>query len=139
VDHTDALAAVPLFAHLDRQTIKSLAEQGKSRSYHPGEVIVSEGNRATALYIIVSGKVEVGRSQVEGPVGDLGPGDFFGELALIEDHPRTATVRAVTETTCLLYPVWEFRALLGEHPEIALPIMNALIARLHRIEHHPAE
>jgi CRP-like cAMP-binding protein len=136
VDYAEKLAAVPLFAGLDKKTIKRLAEQGKVRTYPPGDVIVAEGSPAVALYVIVDGHVEVERTDTQGPVGQLGAGDFFGELALIEEHARTATVRAVTETTCMLYAVWEFRALLDEHPEMARPIMYALIERLHRREHH---
>jgi CRP-like cAMP-binding protein len=97
---------------------------------------VKEGSTGTALYIILSGKVRVEREGAS--ISTLAPGEFFGELALIEEHPRSATVVAVEETDCLLLPAWEFTALLQEHPEIAVPIMRALIARLHRREHHGA-
>jgi CRP-like cAMP-binding protein len=69
-------------------------------------------------------------------VANLVPGDFFGELALIEEHPRSATVVADTDTDCILFVAWEFTALLKEYPEMAIPLMNALIARLHRREQH---
>ena len=72
------------------------------------------------------------------PIGELGSGSFFGELALIEEHARSATVVAVEPTECLLFPAWEFTALLEEHPEIAVPIMRELITRIHRREHHGA-
>jgi CRP-like cAMP-binding protein len=71
-----------------------------------------------------------------GRVGTLQAGDFFGELALIEEHGRTATVIAETELTCLLISAWEFKASLEEHPEMAIPMLKAIIARLHRQEHH---
>lgn len=130
------LANVPLFASLDRKTIKRLAEQGKRRSYAAGEVIVHEDAPASALYVITSGRVRVDRAGVgDGePLTYLTPGDFFGELALIEDHPRSASVTAVDATECVLFVAWEFTALLKEHPSIALPIMSALIERLHRSE-----
>ncbi len=133
------LAAVPLLAGLDRQTRRRLAENGKHRTYGPDEVIVREGTSGTALYIVLRGRARVERN-VDGraePLGELKPGDFFGELSLIEEHPRTATVVAVDETECLLFSAWEFTALLEEHPQIAVPIMRALIARLHRREQHP--
>lgn len=131
------LASVPLLASLDRKTLKRLAEQGKQRVYASGETIVREGAAASALYVIVRGSVVVERADsVGGPVGQLGPGDFFGELALIEEHPRSATVRAVAETECVLFVAWEFTALLKEHPQMAIPLMEALIARLHRRERH---
>lgn len=130
------LASVPLLADLDDRVRRRLAEVGKRRTYDADDPIVKEGSTGTALYIILSGKARVER---EGQtIGELSPGEFFGELALIEEHPRSATVVAVTETDCLLFPAWEFTALLKEHPEIAVPIMRALIGRLHRREHHGA-
>ena len=70
-----------------------------------------------------------------GPVGRLEAGDFFGELGLIEQHGRTATVIAEDDLTCYLLPAWEFRSLLKEHPEMAVPMLHALIARMHRGHH----
>lgn len=137
MDIEELLGSVSLFSSLDRRAIASLAKQASRRVYSPGDTIVREGDTGTALYVIARGRVRVERGS--GPethaVGELGPGEFFGELALIEDHPRSATVVALQETECLLFVVWEFRALLKEHPQMALPIMNALIARLHRAEH----
>lgn len=128
------LASVPLLAGLEGRVRKRLAEIGKRRTYAPEEPIVREGSTGTALYIVLSGR---GRVERDGnAIGEVRAGDFFGELALIEEHPRTATVVAAEETDCLLFPAWEFTSLLEEHPEIAVPIMRALIARLHRREHH---
>ncbi len=140
MDVEAALAATPLLSSLDRKTIKRLAEQGKHRSYAAGDTIVREGAPASALYIILSGKVHVERADGggSGPAPMLGPGDFFGELALIEEHPRSATIIADDPTECILFVAWEFTALLKEYPEMAIPLMNALIARLHRREHHVA-
>ena len=130
------LASVPLLAGLDKRVRRRLAEIGKRRTYGADEAIVKEGSTGTALYIVLSGRARVER---EGEaLGEVKGGDFFGELALIEEHPRSATIVALEETDCLLFPAWEFTALLDEHPEIAVPIMRALIARLHRREHHGA-
>ncbi len=130
------LKTVPLLADLDDRVRRRLAEVGKRRTYGPDEAIVKEGSTGTALYIILSGRARVERGG--SPIGELSPGDFFGELALIEEHPRSATVVAAADTDCLLFPAWEFTALLKEHPEIAVPIMRALIERLHRRELHGA-
>lgn len=127
------LASVPLLAGLPDRTRRLLAETGKRRTYQAGEEIVQEGSTGTALYIVLSGNARV--EQGGERRGELKPGEFFGELALIEQHPRTASVIAESEVECVLFPVWEFTALLKEHPEIAVPIMRALIARLHRREH----
>ena len=130
------LASVPLLAGLEDKVRRRLADIGKRRTYAADEAIVREGSTGTAIYIILSGGARVER---EGEIiGQMRAGDFFGELALIEEHPRSATVVANEQTECLLFPAWEFSALLNEHPEIAVPIMRALIARLHRREHHGA-
>lgn len=137
MDLTEMLAGVPLLAELDHKTLERLARDGKRRTYAAGEAIISEDAPAAALYIILSGHASVERTADDaGLVGQLGPGDFFGELALIEEHPRTATVRATEPTECVLFVAWEFTALLKEHPQVAVPIMYALIARTHRREHH---
>ncbi|MBA2632866.1 MAG: cyclic nucleotide-binding domain-containing protein [Chloroflexi bacterium] len=130
------LASVPLLAGLDARIRRRLAETGKRRTYAADEEIVREGSTGTALYIVLSGRARVVRGGES--IGEVSAGDFFGELALIEEHPRSASVIAATEVDCLLFPVWEFTALLEEHPEIAVPIMRALIGRLHRREHHGA-
>ena len=130
------LGTVPLLAGLDPRTRRRLAETGKRRTYGPDEEIVREGSTGTALYIVLSGTARVVRGGET--LGQVRAGDFFGELALIEEHPRSASVIAATETECLLFPAWEFTALLEEHPAIAVPIMRALITRLHRREHHGA-
>lgn len=130
------LASVPLLADLDDRVRRRLAEIGAQRRYAAEETIVGEGSTGTALYIVLSGAARVERSGKR--IGELGAGDFFGELALVEKQPRSASVIAEGETECLLLPAWEFTALLEEHPEIAVPIMRALIARLHRREQHGA-
>lgn len=130
------LASVPLLAGLEGRVRRRLAEVGKRRSYGADETIVREGSTGTALYIVLSGSARVEREGAA--IGTLKAGDFFGELALIEEHPRSATVVATEPTECLLFPAWEFTALLNEHPEVAVPIMRALIGRLHRREHHGA-
>jgi CRP/FNR family cyclic AMP-dependent transcriptional regulator len=132
------LADVPLLASLDRKTLERLAEQGKRRSYAPGETIVREGEPASALYVILSGRVRVERRGMGGSqvVAELLPGDFFGELALIEEEPRTATVTAIDQTECILFVAWEFTALLKSNAGMAYALLRALIERIHRREHH---
>ena len=128
------LASVPLLAGLDDRVRRRLAQIGKRRTYAADEAIVKERTTGTALYVILSGRVRVERGGNQ--VGELGAGDFFGELALIEEEPRSASVIAVDATECLLFPAWEFRALLDEQPQIAVAIMRALIERIHRQERH---
>lgn len=138
MDLEQTLAAAPLLADLDEKIIKRLAEQGVRRVYTPGEWIIQQDDPASALYVILRGRARAVKDGEEDRTPtELYAGDFFGELALIEDHPRTASVKAVEETECILFVAWEFTALLKEHPVMAVPIMNALIKRLHRREHKP--
>ncbi len=139
MDLEQTLAAAPLLANLKKQIIRRLAKDGVRRIYAPGEWIIRQDAPASALYVILRGRARAEKDGDLDPTpGELYPGDFFGELALIEDHPRTASVKAIEETECILFVSWEFTALLKEHPEMAVPIMNALIKRLHRREHDPS-
>lgn len=127
-----------LLGGLDGRTQRQLLEQGARRTYQPGEVIVRQGDTATALYLVLRGRVEINRES-DGAVvrlGEQGPGTFFGELALIEEHARTASVTAKEETECLLIVAWEFTALMHEYPQITEALLRELIARVHRQEHH---
>lgn len=134
MDLEQQLASTPLLAGVSPRVRQRLANVGKRRTYAAEETIVREGSTGTALYIVLSGRARVERGG--DVIGQLAGGDFFGELALIEEHPRSASVIATEETDCALYTAWEFSALLDENPEIAVPIMRALIARLHRREEH---
>lgn len=129
------LHAIPLLAGLGRKALASVLAAAKHRTFGVGDIVVREGDPALNLFIVSAGRARVER-EAEGVVGRLGPGDFFGELGLIEEHGRTATVVAEDELTCYLIPAWEFRSLLKEHPEMALPMLEALIRRLHGREHH---
>lgn len=131
------LAEVPLLSELDAKTRRRLAEQGKRRSYHADEYIIRQGDPASALYIMLTGRVRV-EQETQGKVEfltDLVPYSFFGEVALIEDTPRTASVMAVEDTDCLLIPSWEFTALVKEYPDVSDVVLRELIRRLHRREH----
>ncbi len=127
---------IPLLAVLRPKDRDAILRYARQRTYAPGDVVVREGDPALNLFVVVSGHATVERDDA-GVVGRIGPGEFFGELGLIEQHGRTATVIAADELTCLLLPAWEFRALLEEHPQMAVPMLHTLIARLHGREHHP--
>ena len=128
-------ASIPLLAVLDKRAREQVLRTAREQTYAPGDVVVSEGDPATRLYLIVEGTASVEQGS-QGTVGKLEAGEFFGELALIEEHGRTATVRAETELTCIIIPAWEFRASLEEHPQMAIPMLTTIISRLHRREHH---
>ncbi len=128
-------AAIPILAALSPKARAGVLRSARERTFAPGELVVRQGEPALHIYLIASGTASVER-EGESWSGRLRAGDFFGELGIIEDHGRTATVVAVDELTCLMLPAWEFRALLKEHPEVALPMLYAVIGRLHRREHH---
>ena len=107
-----------------------LLENAKQRTYKPGDVIVREGDSALNLFIVATGHARIERAGA-GVVGRMGPGDFFGEIALLDDTNRTATIVADEDLTCYLIPVWEFRALLDAYPRMALPMLHKVIDRLH--------
>lgn len=130
-------ARIPLLAVLKPKDRDRVVKYAKHRTYAAGETVVREGEPALNLFLIAEGHAIVERDGV-GAVGRLAPGDFFGELGLIEQHGRTATVTAEDELVCYLLPAWEFRALLRDHPEMAVPMLEAVIARLHGREHHGA-
>jgi CRP/FNR family cyclic AMP-dependent transcriptional regulator len=130
----DRVASIPLLAALDKRARQQVLKTAREAHYAAGQAVVREGDPATVLYLIVSGRARV--EQDGKTVGSMGPGEFFGELALIEAHGRTATVVAEDELDCLLISAWEFKASLEEHPQMAIPMLKAIIARLHRTEHH---
>ena len=128
---------IPLLAVLDKRARSQVLKEARLVRYAAGETVVNEGDPATRLYIIVSGHAQVAQRE-PGLVATLEPGEFFGELALIEGHGRTASVIAADDLECLMISAWEFKASLREHPEMAVPMLETIIARIHRREHHGA-
>ncbi len=123
------LAEVPLFASLGNKRIRTIASSfARKRYYDAGEVIEKEGDNPVVFYLITDGSVEVRRG--EKTLSKLGPGKFFGEMALIDKQPRSATVVAAQPTKCLLMPVWNFRAALETDPKAAMGVMRELARRL---------
>jgi CRP/FNR family transcriptional regulator len=127
-DRARALARVPLFAGCDESQLRAIAETAHVVSFDAGAAIVSQGEEGLGFYLILSGSVRVERDGHD--IATLGPGEFFGEVALVERLPRTATVVAVERTICLGILRSHFRPLLVAQPRIALRILDAEAARL---------
>jgi CRP-like cAMP-binding protein len=129
----NALAQVPLFRGLSPQYLDRLQRVARDRSYSPGETIVQQGELGIAFFVITSGKVEVlqGNGDV---VNRLHAGDSFGELALLDDMPRQATVRAVDGVTCLALPRLDFLDALRDQPEIAVQLLKSVAEMLRHAE-----
>jgi CRP/FNR family cyclic AMP-dependent transcriptional regulator len=126
------LASVSLFRRLDGRAVKSLSRLVKERMYPAGTPIVREGQPGLGLYIISVGSAEVRRGTRV--YKKLGVGDFFGEVALLDDMPRTADVIAEVDTVCLTLLKWEFLGELEAHPAMALPLLPVLSRRIREAE-----
>ena len=131
----DLVARVALFRGLNKKHIAQLARSAQWQHYAPGQVIVRQGDTGVGLYIVGSGVVEVRRERAEADGGaivlnTLGPGQFFGEMALLDDYPRSATVAAREQTECLTLTKWHFLAELDLHPEMAAAMLPEMSRRL---------
>ncbi len=133
----DMLQNVPIFAELSKRDLGRVAKIMVPRSAAAGEVIIKENDQATGFFIISTGKVEVirgdGTDHAE-TLNTLGPGDFFGEMALFEGFPRVATVKASEDTELLAMTRWDFTAEMKTHPEIAVSMLPVLVKRLRDVE-----
>jgi CRP-like cAMP-binding protein len=124
----DLIRGVPLFAEADDRFLERLAGEFMERTYAAGETIAEEGESGRTFIVIESGEVTV---SVRGQdVGRLGPGDAFGEMALIDKSARSATVKADTEVHGYQLPVWSFRPLIESHPEMVWALLEALAQRV---------
>jgi CRP/FNR family transcriptional regulator, cyclic AMP receptor protein len=133
----ELLAQAPLFAELSPEDFEHLAEMARIRTYQRGELIVRQGEPATGCYMIASGAVEVIKEAREAPptvLATLGAGEFFGEMAVIDDHPRSATVRALDETECVAIRRTDFLETLQRQPQIAIRLLPILVRRLRQAE-----
>ncbi|MGA8603811.1 MAG: cyclic nucleotide-binding domain-containing protein [Thermoplasmata archaeon] len=122
------LAAVPLFSGLSKKLLHTLAATAADRTYKPGDVIVRQDEKAIRFYLVVDGKVEVERSGKV--VATLGPGQYFGEMALLDEEPRTASVKATTQARCLVLYSWEFWSSVGKDPEAMRSLLRETVRRL---------
>ncbi|HEU0336290.1 MAG TPA: Crp/Fnr family transcriptional regulator [Gaiellaceae bacterium] len=123
----DVLKGVPLFADLDRRELQQVARLFKERRFPQGDTVMKEGLGGAALFVIEAGEAIVsigGRERAR-----LKPGDHFGEIALIDEGARTATVTAATELACYGLTLWEFRPLVRQNGEIGWKLLQALAAR----------
>jgi signal transduction histidine kinase len=121
------------FPSLNEETLFYVAQSAREVTIAPGDRIFEEGACGDALYLILTGRVQVSKQLEWGTqhlLNDLGTGDFFGELALVEEAPRMASADALEETTLLIITKDDFQELLRHNPEMAVPIMRAVTIRL---------
>jgi CRP-like cAMP-binding protein len=129
---SEFLARVPLFYGLDRRQRERLAKRFVPREYDAGKAIVTQGQGGEGMFIIVSGKANVIRkreNEAEAVVSTLGPTDFFGELALLDDGVRTASVVATEPTHCLGLTRWDFIGMMKEDADMGVAVSQELAKR----------
>ena len=133
----EALARVPIFSVLERGSLDALARAATVRRFTPGDLLVKEGDEAVAFFVVCEGQLEVVKGlgqKGERVVGTLNPGDFFGEMALLDGFPRGAGVRAATDCECLVLTRWDFLAEVRGNIQVALAILPVLSRRLRECE-----
>lgn len=125
----EALVNAPLFRGLDARDIKKIANAAKVVNYATGHVIIEEGSGGYGgMGVVLSGSCAI--SKGDSVVGHVKPGQVFGEMSLIDDRPRSATVTAEEPTRAAEISAWEFRAQVKENPEIAINLLKTLSERL---------
>jgi CRP-like cAMP-binding protein len=141
--YEDQLKNVELFGDLDPKELKLLAKTCTERQYAANAVLMKEGEAGAGLFILIEGRVRV--VQTDGPnrpqreLAVLGSGEVIGEMSLLDDLPRSATVTTLEPSRCLLMSVWDFRASLRESPDIAIKLLAQMSRRLRKTEnllHH---
>ena len=124
----DWLAEVSIFQGIARKDLRTIRETMRERDFAAGDIVVAEGQSEGRFYLITEGKATV-------LVGDhtrnvLGPGDYFGEISLLDHGPRMATVRADTELHTLTLAPFTFRPILKSHPDVAYAILVEMCSRI---------
>jgi CRP/FNR family transcriptional regulator, cyclic AMP receptor protein len=140
--YEDTLARVDLFSGLKKKELKEVAASCREDHYKPGAALISQGEKGMGLFIITKGTVRITRATgsdgAEEVLGTAGAGDIIGEMALLDDMPRSATVTAVDDVDVLKLPYWDFRSILRgiirNDPDVALDLLANLTRRLRKAE-----
>jgi CRP-like cAMP-binding protein len=129
---TELLRRVPLFQGLDDKHLKTLARTFSDRTFPAGKVITSEGGSGVGFFVIEEGEATVSIGGEERRV--LRSGDYFGEVALIDDGARSATITANTDVKAHGLTSWQFRPLVEENASIAWPLLRSMAKRLRELD-----
>lgn len=131
----DSLRQVPLFSELSNRDLRRLADAMYERTFAEGNAVVSEGERGVGFFVILDGHASVTRGGE--PAGELGPGDYFGEMSLIDGDDRAASVIAAADLRCAAMTTWHFRPFVKEHPDVAWGLLEALVKRVRSSQSKP--
>ncbi len=134
-EYLDRLAAVPLFADLDKDELAAVAALGTDVDVDEGRVLATEGDVGSEAFLILSGSASCQRNGQE--IATFGPGDFFGEMALLVHGPRTATIVATSPTSVRAFHRSEFDSLLDRSPKVGVKILRTTAERLLHAEDSP--
>jgi CRP/FNR family cyclic AMP-dependent transcriptional regulator len=130
-DWAEVLAGLPLFSGLSKRQLRKIARLAEFKEFAEGDFVTQAGEPGDAFYVILSGRAKVvGKPRARA----LRRGDYFGEMALIDGEPRSATVTAASELQTMRLPRRPFLRLLEQEPRIAIPMMANLAARVRRLE-----
>ena len=145
--YEDALARVDLFSGLRYKELTQIAKCCREARYSPGSVLISQGEKGLGLFIITKGTVRITRANGPGGAEEVlataGMADIVGEMALLDDLPRSATVTAVDDGSVSTLPLWEFRRMLRRilrsDPDVGLDLLAVLSRRLRKAEQRATE
>jgi CRP/FNR family transcriptional regulator, cyclic AMP receptor protein len=128
----ELLRRVPLFSDLEKRELEELCQSLKERVFRAGETVAQEGQGGVGFFVIEDGEARVSVRGADR--GRLGPGDYFGEIALIAETDRTATIVAETELHCLGMTFWDFRPFVEGNGKVAWKMLQVLAKKLRAIE-----
>jgi CRP-like cAMP-binding protein len=131
-DKLDLLHRIPLFSTLGAKQLERLGMLADEVDVPAGKVLMRQGDSGSDMMVLVRGSVGVERDGAR--LNTLGPGDFFGEIALVDGGPRTATVTTEEAAKLLVISHRDFHSLMDEFPEVAVQVMNSLANRVRRLE-----
>lgn len=137
MDDTDFLSEVSIFSHMKKRDLKRIAKLAEYKVFRKGDVIIEEGDRDGRLFVIIRGEAEVvknlgGKNRLSLRI--MGPKSYFGEMALIDDLIRTASVVAKKKTEVLTLDQWNLRQEMDKYPAIAVELLQMLSRRIRALE-----
>ena len=131
------LENVPIFADLEEPDLKKIEKLGLRKKYKKGNIVVLEKEMGAALFVIISGKVKIVRTDEDGReviLSIFGPGEFFGEMSLLDGLARSASVVALTKAELFMIHRRDFLKLVNEHPQVAISLLGELTTRLRKAD-----
>jgi CRP/FNR family transcriptional regulator, cyclic AMP receptor protein len=131
----DVLSTVDLFQSLSKRELQRLMATAKELSFGEGDLVVKEGDEDGRFFLLLEGDAHVVRGKKT--LATLGPGDYFGEISLLDGEPRSANVVAKSPLRTLSLARWNFRPLLEEHPPIARKVLLEMCRRVRELDRSP--